>query len=73
MKNESDNDTSLVGQLETIPKGLVKGQVETIQATVLLRSARTLRRVLETWGDMLSLKLQWKLSTNVGVKKLSKE
>ena len=26
----------------------------------LLRSARILRRVLETWGDLLSLSLQWK-------------
>ena len=53
------------GMLEAIPKGLVKGlekfeikeQTETIQTTVLLRSARILRRVLETWGDLLSLKL----------------
>ena len=26
----------------------------------LLRTARILRRVLETWGDLLSFKLQWK-------------
>ena len=26
----------------------------------LLRTARILRRVLDTWGDLLSLKLQWK-------------
>ena len=26
----------------------------------LLRSARILRRVLETWGDVLSFELQWK-------------
>ena len=36
-------------------KGLEKlgisGRVETIQIPVLLRSARILRRVLETWGD----------------------
>ena len=52
----------------TITKGLLKGQedlevggrVETIQMTTLLRTARMLRRVLETWGDLLSLKLQWK-------------
>ena len=24
-----------------------------------MRAARILRRVLETWGDLLSLKLQW--------------
>ena len=53
--------------LGTIPKGLVKRlealeivrRAETIQTT-LLRTARILRRVLETWGDLLSLKLQWK-------------
>ena len=57
-----------IGALGTITKGLLKGledlevggQVETIQTTALLRMARILRRVLETWGDLLSLKLQWK-------------
>ena len=48
-----------------ILKGLedleVGGRVETIQTTALLRTARILRRVLETWGDLLSLRLQWKL------------
>ena len=46
----------LIGALRTIPKGLVKcseeleigGCAETIQTTALLRSARILRRVLET-------------------------
>ena len=50
----------------TITKGLLKGledlevvgRVETIQMTELLRTARILRRVLETRGDLLSLKLQ---------------
>ena len=54
--------------LGTVTKGLVqgleylkiRGRVETIQTTALLRSARILRRVLETRGDLLSLKLQWK-------------
>ena len=32
----------------------------TIQMTALLRTARILRRVLETWGDLQSLKPQWK-------------
>ena len=52
----------------TVTKGLlmgledleVGGRVVTIQTTALLRTARILRRVLETWGDLLSLKLQWK-------------
>ena len=56
------------GAFDAITKGLLKGlgdlevgrRVETIQMTALLRTARILRRVLETWGDLLSLKLQWK-------------
>ena len=31
-----------------------------IITTALLRTARILRRVLETWGGLLSLKLKWK-------------
>ena len=52
----------------TVTKGLLKGledlevggRVETIQMTALLRTARILRRVLETSGDLLSLRLQLK-------------
>ena len=55
----------VIGALGTITKGLLKGledlevggRVETIQTTVLLRTVRILRRVLENWGDLLSLKL----------------
>ena len=51
----------VIGAFGTITKGLSKsledlevgGWVETIQMTALLRTARTLRRVLETWGDLL--------------------
>ena len=58
----------VIGAFGTVTKGLLKGQedlevggrVETIQMTALLRTARILRRVLETWGDLLSLRLQWK-------------
>ena len=58
----------VIGALGTITKGLLKdledlevgGRVETIQTTALLRTARILRRVLETCGDLLSLKLRWK-------------
>ena len=57
----------VIGTLSTVTKGLVqgledleiKGEVDTIQATALLRLARILRRVLETWGDFLSLKILW--------------
>ena len=58
----------VISAFGTITKGLLKGledlevggRVETIQMTALLRTARILRRVLETWGDLLSLKLHWK-------------
>ena len=58
----------VIGAFSTITKGLLKGmvdldvggRVETIQMTALLRTARILRRVMETWGDLLLLKLQWK-------------
>ena len=58
----------VIGTFSTVTKGLIKGledlevggRVETIQTSALLRTARILRRVLETWGDLLSLKLQWK-------------
>ena len=46
----------VTGTLGTVPKGLIQGledleiraQVETIQTTALMRSAKILRRVLET-------------------------
>ena len=38
----------------------VGGWVATIQTTILLTTTRILRRVLETWGHLLSLKLQLK-------------
>ena len=52
----------VIGAIATdgIVKGLgdleIKGRVNTIQTTALLRSAR----ILETWSDLLSLKLQRK-------------
>ena len=59
----------VIGALGTITKGLLKGledleiggRTETIQTIALLRTARILKRVLETWGDLLSLKLQRKI------------
>ena len=58
----------VIGTFGTVTKGLLKGLeylkvggwVETIQTTALLKTARILRRVLETWWDLLSLSLQWK-------------
>ena len=56
----------VVGTLSTITKGLVNGledldireKVETTETIELLRSARKVRRLRETWADLLSLK--WK-------------
>ena len=53
MEDEGDD---VVGELSTLTKGLltgledfeIKGQVETIQTMTLLKSARILRRVLDT-------------------------
>ena len=67
----------VIGAFGTVTKGLLKGledlevggRVETIQTTALLRTARILR-ALETWGYLLSLKLQQKTSANADVKKL---
>ena len=58
----------VTGAFGTITKGLLRvledlkvdGWVEIIQTTALLKTARILRRALETSGDFLSLKLQWK-------------
>ena len=63
---------TVIGAFGTVTKGLLKGLedfevgrcVKTIQTTALLRTARIPRRVLETWGDLLSLKLQYS-STDV--------
>ena len=57
----------VIGAFTSVTKGLLKGledlevgdRVETIQTTALLKTARILRRVLETWGDFLSLYIQW--------------
>ena len=59
----------VIGALATVTKGLPQGQedleitgwVETIQTTAMLRSARILRRVRETWEDLLTLKLHWEI------------
>ena len=37
----------------------ISGRVENMQTTLLLRSATILRRVQETYGDLLSLRLLW--------------
>ena len=39
----------------------------TIQISAWLRSARILSRVLETWGDLLLFRLQWKTRNSQGI------
>ena len=64
----------------TVTKGLLKGledlevgrRVKTIQTRTLMRTARILRRVLETWGDLLSLKVQLKTINSNWCEKLLK-
>ena len=66
----------VIGALGTVSKGLLKGledlevggRVETIQTTALLRTARILRRVRETWGDLLHSNSSEKPSANTDVK-----
>ena len=68
----------VIGSFGTITKGLLKqlvdleidGPMVTIQTTALLRTARILRRVLETWGDLLSLRLQGKTISKCWCEKL---
>ena len=56
----------VIGAFGTVTKGLLKGlvylevggRVETIQSNAWLKMAGILRRVRETGGDLLSLKLQ---------------
>ena len=58
----------VISVLGIVTKGLLKGlddlevggRVGTIQMTAFLKTARILRRVLETWGHLLLLKLQGK-------------
>ena len=61
---EGDNYTNCDCLLKGLLKGLdnleVCGRVKTIQRITFLRTAWKLRKVQETWEDLLSLKLQWK-------------
>ena len=67
----------VIGTLSIVIKGLIQGlsdlemwgRVETIQTTALLRSARILRRVLETCCHSKSID---KPSTNAGLKNSQK-
>ena len=58
----------VIDTLGTVPKGLereleelkIGRWFEIIQTTALIKMARILRRVLETWENLLSLRLLWK-------------
>ena len=71
----------VIGAFGTVTKGLLKRpkdleirvREETIQTTALLRTARILRSVLETWGNLLLLNLQWKTISKIWCKKTLKE
>ena len=66
----------VITEFGTVTKGLLKrledlevgGRVETIQTTAVLRTVRILRRVPETWGDLLSLDSNEKPSANADVR-----
>ena len=59
MEHEGNKYTTGIGAFGTVTNGLLNGledlevgeRVKTIQTTALLRTARILRRVLDTWGD----------------------
>ena len=65
MEYEGDNCTIVIGAFGTVTKASLKvmedlkmgGWVETIQTAALLRTVKILRKVLETWEDLLLLKL----------------
>ena len=56
---------NVIGAFGTITKGLLKGledlevggRVVTINTIALLKTARILKKILETWGNLLLLKL----------------
>ena len=62
----------------TVPKGLekrpeqleIKGRIETLPTIALFRSARILRRVLETWVDSYHLDSSERPPADMGVKNL---
>ena len=47
------------GLLQGLEDLEIGGRVETIKTTAFLTLARILRRALETWGNLLMLKLYW--------------
>ena len=70
----------VIGALGTVTRVLLRGledleisgRVETIQNITLLKTARIPRSVLKTWGDLMSLKRQWKTISWRWCEKLSR-
>ena len=70
----------VIGAFGTVTKGLLKGledlevggRVETVQTTALLRTARILRRALDTWGTCCHSDSSEKSSANADVKSSNK-
>ena len=54
---------ALVRFIKGLERGLeelgIRGRIETIQSTAILRSATILTSVREIWGDLLLLRIQW--------------
>ena len=61
------------GLKKRLEESEIWGRIKTIQTTVLLRLARILKTVLETWRDLLSLKLHWKITCQTLWEKTCKE
>ena len=65
----------IIGELGTVPNCMerrleeweIGGRIESIQTIAFLRSLRILRRVLETWGDLLCSDSSEIPSTNADV------
>ena len=59
----------VIGALKTVCKGLereveelrIGGRIAKLQTASLVRTTKKMRKVLETWGDLLSLRLQRKV------------
>ena len=60
-KNMKKNQQKKQKKKTTSDELQFKRRIETIRTTALRKSARILRKVLVTWGELLSLRLEWKI------------
>ena len=68
MEYNGDSDTSygwrtLKNSWKVLEHLQIRGHVETMQTVAFLRSAKIVRRVVETWEDLLSRKRQWETTS----------